>query len=150
MLRDTVGRPMEILLVEDNLADACLTMEALREGQFEHRLTLLRDGLDALEFLRREGKYARAPRPDLILLDLELPKMDGRDMLMEIHADPDLSAVPVVVLTVSQYHEELVVQEHLDADCYMVKPIDWQGFLDLVARFRRRWAADVLLPLESR
>jgi len=140
---------MEILLVEDNLADACLTMEALREGQFEHRLTLLRDGIDALEFLRREGKYVRAPRPDLILLDLELPKLDGREVLLEIHADPELSGVPVAVLTVSHYHEELVVQEHLAADCYMVKPIDWPGFVELVARFRRRWAADVLLPMEA-
>src|SRR5205823_10739793 len=98
MSRETVGRPMEILLVEDSLSDARLAIESLREGQIVHRLTLVRNGLEAMEFLRQEGRFARAPRPDLILLDLELPGKNGRDVLAEVKADYDLMKVPVVVL----------------------------------------------------
>src|SRR6185437_4800433 len=99
MSSQTIGRPMEILLVEDGLVDARVTIAALRKGMIQHRLTLNRDGLEAMEFLRQEGKFARAPRPDLILLALCLPKKDGREVLAEIKADDSLRSIPVVVMT---------------------------------------------------
>src|SRR5580704_10029278 len=101
MMQETIGRPMEILLVEDNLSDARLAIESLREGQIKHRLTLICDGEEALEFLHREGRFARAPRPDLILLDLQLPKKGGREVLEDIKLDEALRSIPVVVLTAS-------------------------------------------------
>jgi CheY-like chemotaxis protein len=143
---DTVGRPMEVLLVEDSLADAGLTMAALREGQVPCRVSLVRDGEEALRFLGREGVYARAPRPDLILLDLHLPKKDGREVLREIRTDESLAGVPVVILTSSRGHQEILKREHLEVDTYLMKPVDLDRFLDVVRSLRRFWLSEVILP----
>jgi CheY-like chemotaxis protein len=148
MKEDTVGRPMEILLVEDNLADARLTIEALRDGNVKHRLTLIRDGLEAHEFLYREGKFARAPRPDLILLDLHLPGMHGRELLEEIKDDFDLQQIPVVILTSSSDQEDLLRSQVLQVESYLIKPVDMEKFLGVVRELKRYWHADVILPSE--
>ena len=146
MSSETVGRSMEILLVEDNLIDARLTIEALKEGQVKHRLTLVRDGIEALAFLRREGPFVRAPRPDLILLDLRLPGMDGREVLAIIKADDVLQRIPLVVLTGSEAQEDVLRAEELHVDGYLVKPMDMQKFITLVRRLKKFWHEDVILP----
>ncbi len=146
MSRETVGRPMEILLVEDNLADAGLTMEALREGRVPCRVSLVRDGEEAIQFLHRQGIYARAPRPDVILLDLQLPRKDGREVLGEIRADERFKGIPVVVLTASRVHKEILEQENLQIDSYMTKPVDVQQFVEVVRSLRRFWLSEVILP----
>jgi len=143
---ETVGRPMEILLVEDDLEDAGLTMEALDHGQVKCRVSLVRDGEEAMEFLRRQGKYVRAPRPDLILLDLDLPKLGGREVLAEIHNDGLLTDVPVVVLTASRIHREILEHAKLHVEDYLIKPVDFDEFLGVVRSLRRYWMAEVLLP----
>ena len=147
MHRDTVGRPMEILLLEDSLDDGRLTFEALREGQVQCRLTWLRDGAEAMEFLYRQKKYARAPRPDLILLDLGLPLKDGREVLSEIREDDSLRQIPVVIMTSSYAHEDLLRSESLQVESYMLKPVDLEKFLSVVRELRRFWMADVILPV---
>ena len=147
MNRETVGRPMEILLVEDSLTDAQLTIIALKEGQVKHRLTLVCDGLEAMAFLRKEGQFAKAPQPDLILLDLQLPKMDGRKVLAYIKADQKLKQIPVVILTASESHEDILRSENLFVDSYMVKPVDMDKFLKIVKQLKSFWLADVILPL---
>ena len=147
MSRETVGRPMEILLVEDSLTDAQLTIIALREGQVKHRLTLVRDGLEALAFLRQERQFAKAPHPDLILLDLELPKMDGREVLTHIKSDEKLKQIPIVILTASKAHEDILRSENLFVDSYLVKPVDMDKFLVVVKQLKSFWLADVILPL---
>ncbi len=147
MSRETVGRPMEILLVEDSLTDAQLTIMALREGRVKHRLTLVRDGLEAMSFLRQEKQFARAPLPDLILLDLQLPKMDGREVLANIKSDEKLKQIPIVVLTSSEAHEDILRSEKLFVDSYMVKPVDMVKFLAVVRQLKSFWLADVILPL---
>jgi CheY-like chemotaxis protein len=144
---DTIGRPMEILMVEDNLADARLAIEALREGQVKHRLTLVRDGLEAMEFLNREGRFSRAPRPDLILLDLHLPRKDGREVLDEIKSDYELKEIAVVILTASDAHEDQLRSQLLHVDAYMTKPVDLDKFLGVVRQLKRYWLEDVMLPL---
>ena len=146
MPRETVGRPMEILLVEDNLVDARLAIEALKRGQVKHRLTLVVHGEEALDFLHRRGHFARAPRPDLILLDLQLPKKDGREVLAEIRASEQLREIPVVVLTASCIHEEILRDEGLAVESYMIKPVDLDKFLALVKDLNRFWMADMILP----
>lgn len=143
---DAVGRPMEILLVEDDLEDAGLTIEALRRGRVRCRVSLVRDGVEALEFLRHEGKYARTPCPDLILLDLQLPKMDGRELLGELKGDMDLARIPVVVLTASAAHEEILMSEGLHVESYLTKPVDLKHFVYVVRSLRRYLLADVILP----
>ena len=148
MRSDAVGRSMEILLVEDSLADARLTIEALRDGNVKHRLTLIRDGIEAREFLYREGKFAQAPRPDLILLDLQLPGLDGRDLLAEIKADSNLQNMAVVILTASQDHEDLLRSQLLNVDSYLTKPVDMEDFLKIIRKLRRYWHTDVILPNE--
>lgn len=144
--RDTVGRPMEILLVEDDLEDAGLTIDALRRGHVRCRLSLVRDGLEALEFLRHVGKYARTPCPDLILLDLQLPKMDGRELLAELKGDFDLARIPVVVLTASPTHEEILMSQGLHVEDYLTKPVDLEQFIAVVRSLRRYMLEDVILP----
>ncbi|HUT10714.1 MAG TPA: response regulator [Thermoguttaceae bacterium] len=144
--RETVGRPMEILLVEDDLEDAGLTIEALRESDVRCRVSLVRDGEEAVEFLHRRGRYGRAPRPDLILLDLNLPKKDGREVLAEIKADRRLRRKPVVVLTASTTHREILEEEHLHVEDYLLKPVDVGQFIHLVKSLRRYWLSDVILP----
>ena len=146
MNQETVGRSMEILLVEDSLVDARLAIEALKRGEIKHRLTLVRDGGEALEFLQRAGRFLQVPRPDLVLLDLYLPKRDGREVLASIRSEPDLKRVPVVVLTASEAHEDLVRSELLQVDAYMVKPVDLKKFVELVKQFKHFWHADVILP----
>ena len=146
MNSDAVGRPMEILLVEDDLEDAGLTIEALREGDVACRVSLVRDGEEAIEFVRRLGKYARAPRPDLILLDLMLPKKDGRAVLAEIRADAELSSICVVVLTASRTHREVLESEDLRVEEYLVKPVDVRQFIGVVKSLRKYLLSDVILP----
>lgn len=146
MGQNTVGRPMEILLVEDSLTSARLTMGGLKSGQVQHRLTWVTNGEDALEFLRQQGKFGRAPRPDLILLDLGLPKKDGREVLREVKADPGLAGIPVVVLTASTDQEDRLASERLQVESYLTKPVNVENFLDLVAKLSRFWHADLILP----
>ena len=142
---ELVGRPMEILLVEDNCGDARLTVELLREGNIKHRMSWVWDGIEALEFLRHQGIYAQAPRPDLILLDLSLPRMDGRELLELVRGDPDLKDIPVVVMTASHSHEDFLRGESLAVESYIVKPIDIEKFLEIVKELRRFWRTDMLL-----
>ena len=146
MSSNAVGRPMEILLVEDDLEDAGLTIEALREGDVPCRVSLVRDGDEAMEFLHHVGKYARTPRPDLILLDLKLPRKDGREVLAEVRADKQLSRVPVVVLTSSRTHQEILEEEGLYVEAYLVKPVDSQQFIAVVKSLRKYLLSDVILP----
>ncbi len=146
MTRETIGRPMEILLVEDDLEDAGLTIEALKSGDVRCRVSLVRDGEEAIEFLQRQGKYARAPRPDLVLLDLHLPKKDGREVLAEIRAEESLARIPVVVLTASKTHREVLQSENLHVEDYLVKPVDLEQFISVVRALRKFWLADVILP----
>ena len=140
---------MEILLVEDSQPDAAITMRALKEGKIRHRLSIAVDGMEALKFLNREGHFKRAPRPDLILLDLNLPGMDGRELLKEIrsHEDEELSKTPVVVMTSCSDHEEMARSELLDVEEYLSKPFDAKAFIQLVKHLKTHWHADVILPL---
>ena len=146
MSSNAVGRPMEILLVEDSLMAARLTMGTLRKGEVQHRLTWLTDGAEALEFVHKRGKYTQAPRPDLILLDLGLPKRDGHEVLTEIKSDDDLKDIPVVVLTASTDYEDMVNSERLQVESYMTKPVDLEKFMQLVKELSRFWHADMILP----
>ncbi len=146
MQREAVGRPMEILLVEDSLAAARMTIGGLKHGRFDHRLTWLRDGEEATRFLFREGVFARAPRPDLILLDLRLPGKDGRQVLAEIKADEQLIHIPVVIMSASTDQQDLLVTEDLRVEAYLVKPVDLTKFLDLVTELKSFWKADMIVP----
>jgi two-component system, chemotaxis family, response regulator Rcp1 len=146
MSRELIGRPMEIMLVEDNFSDAALTMNALEKGGVKHRMTLVRDAEEALEFLRRQGKFAKAPRPDLILLDMILPKMDGGEMLAEMRADPDLASIPVVVITGSKEYEQKLRDQQLAVEGFLTKPVDMPKFLALVKELKHHWMEDVILP----
>ena len=146
MSREHVGRPMEIMLVEDNFTDAALTIRALERGNVRHRLTLVRDGAEALEFLRRQGRFARAPRPDLILLDLNLPKVDGRELLATLKADHDLNAIPVVIMTGSDDYEDELRGQVLNVEGFVTKPVDMPKFLALVKELKDYWMSDVILP----
>ena len=146
MMREAVGRPMEILLVEDDLEDAGLTIEALRNGEVPCRISLVRDGEEAMEFLRRDGKFRRAPQPDLILLDLNLPKKSGREVLTEVKADECLARVPVVVLTSSRTHQQILQAENLHVESYLTKPVDLLQFDDVVKSLRKYMLSDVILP----
>jgi len=141
-----VGRPMEILLVEDGLIDARVTMAALKEGLLQHRLTLTRDGVEALQFLHQEGRFARAPRPDLILLDLMLPKKNGTEVLDELRKDYALKDIPVVVLTASDLEEDRVKCQMLQVDAFISKPVNVEKFLAVVKQLKRFWLNDVILP----
>jgi CheY-like chemotaxis protein len=146
MTSNAVGRPMEILLVEDSLMSARLTMGALRKGQVPNRLTWLTDGDEALEFLHRAGKYRQAPRPDLILLDLGLPGRDGRAVLAAIRADEALKDIPVVVLTASTDEEDRTQTERLQVESYLTKPVDIEKFQNVVTQLSRFWKADMIVP----
>lgn len=146
MPHETVGRPLEVLLVEDDLEDAGLTFEALKQGEVPCRISLVRDGEEALEFLRKAGKYAQAPRPDIILLDIQLPKLDGRGLLAIAKKDDDLKTIPVVVMTVSATHKQILEEEHLHVESYLTKPFDLQQFLSVVKSLRRYLLDDVILP----
>ena len=138
--------PIEILLVEDNPGDVRLTKEALKEGRFANLINVAVDGFEAMAFLRREGKYANASRPDLILLDLNLPKKNGREVLAEIKADSDLKRIPVLVLTSSQAEKDIVATYNLHANCYITKPVDFEQFICVVRSIEDFWFAVVKLP----
>ncbi len=138
--------PVEILLVEDNPGDHRLTQEALKEGKVYNNLYWARDGIEALDFLKRRGKHASAPRPDIILLDLNLPKKDGREVLSEIKGDEDLRAIPVVVLTTSKAEEDVLRSYNLHANCYVTKPVDLEKFIVVVQSIDRFWLTVVTLP----
>jgi len=143
---ETAAQTVEILLVEDNPGDVRLTVEALKEGKVLNNLSVAEDGQEALAFLRREGKYAHAPRPDLILLDLNLPKKDGREVLAEIKADEGLKTIPVVVLTTSEAEEDIVRAYNLHANCYITKPVGLDEFLRVVEMVEGFWLSIVKLP----
>jgi len=138
--------PVEILLVEDNPGDVRLTREALKEGKLCNHLHVVRDGVEALAFLRREGKYTYAPYPDLVLLDLNLPKKDGREVLAEIKADPELKRIPVVILTTSQAEQDILKTYDLHANCYITKPVDLEQFITVVKTIQDFWFSVVRLP----
>jgi CheY-like chemotaxis protein len=142
----TIGRPMEVLLVEDSLVDARLTIGALRKGEIPHRLTLVRDGREALDFLHRQGIFARAPRPDVVLLDLHLPGRSGLEVLWELRADDRLRDIPVVVLTSSDDPDERAQCDNHAVDGFLSKPVNLPEFLALLRQLRRHWKQDVLLP----
>ena len=146
MMNDELGRPIEILLVEDNPGDVRLTIEALKEGKVHNRLSVAKDGVDALAFLRREGPHASAARPDLILLDLNLPRKDGREVLAEIKEDPALRRIPVVVLTTSKAEEDILRTYDLHANCYITKPVDLEQFIAVVRSIDDFWLSVVRLP----
>jgi CheY-like chemotaxis protein len=138
--------PIEILLVEDNPADVRLTTEMLKEEKSYNNLHVVSDGVEAMAFLRKEGKYAKAVRPDLILLDLNLPKKDGREVLKEIKEDEDLKIIPVVVLTVSKAEEDILKSYKLHANCYITKPVDLKQFIIVAKSIQDFWLAIVKLP----
>jgi two-component system, chemotaxis family, response regulator Rcp1 len=138
---------IEILLVEDNPGDARLAIEALRHGRFASHLTVVEDGMAALQHLRREGKYRTAQRPDLVLLDLNLPGKDGREVLGEMKADLDLRRIPVVILTTSDLEADVVKSYDLYANCYIVKPVDLTQFINVVKGIEDFWLSIVKLPL---
>lgn len=140
------GRPIEILLVEDNPGDVRLTIEGLNEGKVRNNLHVAKDGVEALAFLRREGKYADATRPDLVLLDLNLPRKDGREVLSEIKADAALKTIPVVVLTTSRAEQDVLHSYQLQANCYITKPVDLEQFITVVKSIEDFWLTIVTLP----
>ena len=148
--RDGAAPPVEILLVEDNPGDVRLTKEALKEGKVYNNLHWARDGVEALEFLKREGKHAKAPRPDIILLDLNLPKKDGREVLAVIKGEPELKHIPVVVLTTSKAEEDVLRSYELHANCYVTKPVDLEKFIQVVQSIDRVWLTVVTLPPAER
>lgn len=142
------GKPVEILLIEDNPGDVRLTQEILRETKVRNTLQVARDGVEGVDLLKRRGKYAAAARPDLILLDLNLPRKDGREVLREVKEDPDLRRIPVVVLTTSKNDEDVVRSYDLHANCYVTKPVDLGQFITVVKAIEGFWLTIVKLPRE--
>lgn len=140
---------VEILLVEDNPGDVRLTREALKEGRLLNHMNVVNDGMEAMDFLRREGKYVDAVAPDLILLDLNLPKKDGREVLAEIKADPKLRRIPVVILTTSSAEEDILKTYDLHANCYVTKPVDLGQFIRVVQSIEDFWFTVVKLPSDE-
>ena len=143
-----MGRPVEILLAEDNRGDARLAKEALKDAKVLNNLHVVEDGVEAMAFLRQEGKYADVPRPDVILLDLNMPRKDGREVLAEVKADEDLRRIPVVILTVSQAEEDILKTYDLHANCYVTKPLDLNQFIKVVKAIEDFWLTIVKLPPE--
>jgi chemotaxis family two-component system response regulator Rcp1 len=141
-----IGKPLEILLVEDNPGDVRLTQEAFKSNKITNNLYIARDGVEAMAFLYREGKYAGSPRPDMILLDLNLPKKDGREVLAEIKQDDHLKMIPVVILTTSSSEEDILKTYGLYANCYITKPVELDQFLIVVKSIQDFWFTFVKLP----
>lgn len=139
-------RPIDILLIEDNLGDIDLAREALGTGKLHNSLHVVQDGVAAMDFLRKNGKYANSPRPDLIILDLNLPKKDGRQVLSEIKVDENLKRIPVVILTTSRAEEDVLKSYNLHANCYITKPIDMKQFMHVVQSIEQFWLSIVVLP----
>lgn len=147
MTGETIGRRMEILLVEDSLTQAHLTFRALEAADFEHRLTIVRDGQNALDFLGKDGKYAHVPTPDLVLLDLRLPKVDGLDVLVQMKQDTSLQDIPVVVMTASEDEADRLQCQAANVDAYLTKPMDLPKFLGVVEQLRDFWKhGELILP----
>jgi CheY-like chemotaxis protein len=146
MVSKIVVHPIEILLVEDNPGDARLAREAFQDGKVRNTLHWVDNGEEAMDFLRKEGKHARVPRPDLILLDLNLPRKDGREVLAEIKGDADLKRIPVVILTVSKEEEDVMKTYNLHANCFITKPIDLNQFIKVVKSIEDFWLTVVKLP----
>ena len=142
------GKMINILLVEDNPGDVRLTEEAFRESKIRNQFHAVEDGVEALAFLHQEGKYAAAPHPDVILLDLNLPRKDGREVLEEIKSDEKLQRIPVVVLTTSSAEEDIIRTYNLHANCYINKPVDLEQFLKVVQTINEFWLNIVVLPTE--
>jgi chemotaxis family two-component system response regulator Rcp1 len=145
-MNEIQGRPIVILLVEDNPGDVRLTQEAFKEGKVSNLLVLASDGVEAMSFLRRQSVHGDAPTPDLILLDLNLPRMDGRQVLAEIKVDPLLRRIPVVVLTTSRAEEDISQSYDLRANCYITKPVDFDKFLNVVKSIDDFWLTVARLP----
>jgi CheY-like chemotaxis protein len=141
-----VGKPIEILVVEDNPEDAALTIETLQEGRIRNHITLVEDGVCAMDFLHRKEPYTDAPRPDLVLLDLQLPRKNGREVLMEIKADRDLKRIPVVIMTTSSAEQDIFAAYNLHANCYITKPVELDDFIGAVRKIEDFWLTIVKLP----
>jgi len=141
-------RPIEVLLVEDNPGDVRLTQEALKEGRIINHLNVVRDGVEATDYLWRRGKFQDAPRPDLILLDLNLPRKNGSEVLQEIKSDPNLRRIPVMILTTSKAEQDLQQAYDLHANCYIAKPVDLDQFLNVVRSIEHFWFKIVTLPVD--
>jgi len=139
-------RPIEILLVEDSPSDTELTLEALNDFKVHNHVSVVEDGVLAMQFLRRQGPYAQAPRPDLIMLDLNLPRKDGREVLADIKGDDNLKPIPVVVLTTSRAEQDILSVYQLNANCYINKPVDFNQFLEVVRSIESFWLFVVTLP----
>lgn len=146
MIIHTLQAPLEMLLVEDNPDDVDLTIEALEDTKIANRLHVVTNGVAALSFLRREGKYAQAPRPAIILLDLNLPKKDGREVLADIKADPVLRRIPVIVLTTSSSQDDIQRAYDMHANCYITKPVDFEQFVQVIQAIENFWLTVVQLP----
>lgn len=141
-------KALQVLMVEDNPDDVDLTREALKDAKVVVDMEVVQDGVEAMAFLRREGGYAQAPRPDLVLLDLNMPRKDGREVLAEIKADPNLRRIPVVVLTTSQAEEDIMRAYDLHVNCYIAKPVDFEQFIKVVKAIEGFWFSVVTLPRE--
>jgi two-component system, chemotaxis family, response regulator Rcp1 len=146
MQHQEYGKPIDILLVEDNPGDIRLTLEAFKEGKCTNNLHVVKDGEAAMQFLRKQDRYSDAPRPDLILLDLNLPKRDGRSILQEIKTDSDLKRIPVVILTTSKAEEDILRTYNLHANCYITKPVDIEEFITITRSIENFWLSIVKLP----
>ena len=149
MNRALIGSPPEILLVEDNLDDARVTIQALKHEDVRCRVSLVRDGEEALRFLRREGVFAKTPEPDVILLDMELPKKDGQQVLSELRDDQRLHAIPVLVLTASAVHRAILQAQNLHIDGFMTKPVSLDQFIQAVKSLRRSRLSEILFPTDT-
>ncbi len=146
MITDDSEKPIEILLVEDSPGDVRLTKEALKESKLRNVLSVVNDGVEALRYLRQEETYAKAARPDLILLDLNLPKKDGHEVLREIKEDPNLKRIPVIILTTSKTEEDVVATYNNHANCFITKPVDFNQFLNVIRKLEDFWLMIVKLP----
>jgi CheY-like chemotaxis protein len=139
-------RPIEILLVEDSPSDAALTIEAIKSGKIANNLTHVEDGVEAMDCLRQKGKFAKATRPDLIMLDLNLPRKDGREVLAEIKKDPALRIIPIIVLTTSHSDKDILQSYELNCNCYITKPVDFGQFIEVIRTIEKFWLTVVTLP----
>ncbi len=144
-----LGKPIEILLAEDSAADVRLTREALKDAKVLNRMSVVRDGVEVMAFLRRQSPHENAPRPDLVLLDLNMPKMDGREVLAKMKSDEDLKRIPVVVLSTSQSEEDILQSYNLHANCFITKPVDLNQFITVVKSIEHFWLTIVELPPEE-
>ncbi|MGA2159771.1 MAG: response regulator [Dehalococcoidia bacterium] len=150
MATDIASKPVDVLLVEDNPGDVRLTREALKDAKLAINLHVAGDGVEAIAFLRRDKEYASKPRPDLILLDLNLPKKDGREVLADIKNDPDLRRIPVVIVTTSKAEEDILRSYDLHANCYVTKPLDLDQFVKVVHSIEQFWLTIVKLPVDGK